>query len=108
MLVDRAGRDSYTGYRLAQGAAAHQAIAVLIDAGGDDRYACEPPCLGDSGDNTYHFDADRAFSFSVMIDRGGGADYYSQPRADNERLRTGTVVEDAPAASDCCGIFVDE
>jgi hypothetical protein len=108
MLIDRSGDDTYAAFRLAQGSAAHQSVAVLIDLAGRDRYSCEAVCLGLGGENTYHYDEERVFSFSVLIDAGGEADSYSQPRADNELLRTGVTTNEDPASSDCCGVFSDD
>ena len=108
MLIDRAGNDSYSGNVLAQGSGAEQAIGILIDRDGRDTYQCLSPCLGQSGDNTYHYDEDKVFSFSVLIDSGGRRDTYPQWRANDQLLRTGTVKPDEPAASDCCGLFLDE
>jgi hypothetical protein len=108
MLIDRTGDDTYSAKALAQGSAAHQSVAVFVDLDGRDRYACEAPCLGLGGENAYHLDSDRVFSFSLMMDAGGKADNYSQPRADGELLRTGVTTNEDPASSDCCGVFSDE
>jgi hypothetical protein len=108
MLIDRGGDDTYSANVLAQGSAAQQAVAVLIDLDGWDAYSCASPCLGESGDNTYHYDADKIFSFSVFIDRGGKSDRYPRLRANNEPIRTGTLEPEQPASSGCCGMFVDE
>ena len=66
MLIDRGGDDTYSAGGLAQGSAAQQAVAILIDLDGQDTYSCTSPCLGQSGDNTYHYDADKVFNFSVL------------------------------------------
>jgi hypothetical protein len=108
MLIDRAGDDTYSAGGLAQGSAAQQAVGIHIDLDGQDSYTCIGPCLGQSGDNTYHHDADKIFNFGVLIDRGGKIDTYSQSRSNNQLLRTGTLDPDQPAASDCCGMFLDE
>src|SRR5262249_27207756 len=108
MLIDRAGSNSYSGNVLAQGSGAEQAIGILIDLDGQDTYQCLSPCLGQSGDNTYHYDEDKVFSFSVLIDRGGKNDTYPELRSNDRLLRTGAVKAEAPAASDCCGLFLDE
>jgi hypothetical protein len=108
MLVDRAGDDVYLGHALAQGAAAHQSFAVRMDLDGADRYACEEPCLGMSADNAYHYDTASVFSFAAALDQGGKPDTYSPPRPEAWSMRTGVVTTDAPAASDCCGVFWDE
>jgi hypothetical protein len=108
MLVDRAGADVYLAHGLAQGAAAHQSFALLVDLDGADRYACEEPCLGTSADNAYHYDTASVFSFAAALDQGGKPDTYSPPRPEAWSMRTGVVTTDAPAASDCCGVFWDE
>jgi hypothetical protein len=108
MLIDRGGDDTYSASGLALGSAAQQAVAVFMDLDGWDTYACASPCLGASGDNTYHYDADKIFSFSVFIDRGGKSDSYPCLRANNELIRTGTIKPEQPASSDCCGMFIDE
>ena len=108
MLIDRAGDDTYSASILAQGSGAQQAIGILIDLDGQDRYECTSACLGQSGDNTYHYDADKVFSFSVLIHRGGGTDTYPQSRSNDELIRTGTLVPDNPASSDCYGLFLDD
>ena len=108
MLIDRGGNDSYSAGGLAQGSAAQQAIGILIDLDGQDSYSCTNNCLGQSGDNTYHYDADKVFSFSVLIHQGGSSDTYAQSRSNDELIRTGTLLPDNPAASDCYGLFLDE
>jgi len=108
MLIDRAGNDSYHGDGFAQGAAAHQAVGILIDLDGEDTYSCTNTCLGQSGDNAYHYDTSQVFSFSAFIDRGGKTDTYPESRSNNKLIRTGTLLPDNPAASDCYGLFLDE
>ncbi len=108
MLIDRGGDDTYFAGNLAQGSAAQEAAAVLIDLDGQDTYSCTSPCLGQSGDNTYHYEADRVFNFSVMLDRGGKTDTYPESRSNGGLIRTGTVEDAQPAASDCCGMVLDE
>jgi hypothetical protein len=108
MLIDRGGDDTYSASALAQGSAAQQSVAVLMDLDGWDTYSCASPCLGESGDNTYHYDADKIFSLSAFIDRGGKSDSYPRLRANNESVRTGTRKPELPASSQCCGMFVDE
>ena len=108
MLVDRGGSDTYSANSLAQGSAAHQAIGILIDLGGQDVYSCGTTCLGQSGDNSYHYDADRIFSFGAMIHRGGKTDTYPELRSNDERIRTGILLHGNPGSSGCYGLFVDD
>jgi hypothetical protein len=108
MLVDRAGDDVYSASVLAQGSGAQQAIGILVDLDGQDRHACTSACLGQSGDNSYRYDADKVFSFSAFIHRGGRTDTYPQSRSNDQLIRTGTFVPDNPASSDCYGLFLDD
>jgi hypothetical protein len=114
MLIDKAGNDSYRCDGLGQGGAAMQAIAIFIDLGGDDHYSSNPGAvLGQSSSNTYHYDADRVFSFSFFLDQGSGADSYSggnhQPtRTNNTIFKTGSFNEETPENSTLYGVFVDE
>ena len=108
MLIDRTGDDTYSGGSLAQGSAAQEGIGVLIDLDGKDTYSCVDTCLGQSGDNTYHYDADKIFSLGVLIHHGGKSDIYSQSRSNDQLIRTGTLSPDNPASSDCCGLFLDD
>lgn len=109
MLIDRAGNDTYRAEGLALGAASMQAIGVFLDLAGNDRY--EAPAgstLGQSGGNSYHYDADRVFSFSAFFDLGGGDDTYPAHRANNRAHTTGTRNENSPKDAGLFGIFVDE
>jgi hypothetical protein len=108
LLVDRSGDDHYVADRIAQGSGAQQAVGMLIDLDGADTYSCSGACQGQGGDNTYHYDEDAVFSFSVLIDRGGKTDVYSQSRPGNGLLSTGDIDAERPALSDCCGVFLDE
>jgi hypothetical protein len=108
MLVDRSGDDRYAGNHLAQGAAAQQAIGLLVDLDGADRYACSGACLGQGSDNRYHYDSSRVFSFSVFLDRGGRPDDYPPGRQNDGVMATGAAHAQDPARSDCCGMFVDD
>lgn len=109
MLIDRAGNDTYRADGLALGAASMQAIGVFLDLGGDDRYeAAAGSTLGQSGGNSYHYEADRVFSFSAFFDLGGGDDTYPAHRANNRAQTTGTRNENSPKDSGLFGIFVDE
>lgn len=114
MLLDRAGNDSYRCDGLGQGGASMQAIALFIDLGGDDLYSSNPGAvLGQSGSNTYHYDADKVFSLSFFLDQGNGNDIYGggnhlPKRMNNVIFKTGKLNEDAPEKSSLYGIFVDE
>jgi hypothetical protein len=108
MLIDRAGDDTYSASRLAQGSGAQQAIGILIDLDGQDNYDCTSACLGQGGDNSYSYDEDKIFSFSVLIHRGGKTDTYPQSRSNDQLIRTGTLKPDNPGSSDCYGLFLDE
>ena len=113
-LIDRAGSDSYRCDGLGQGGASMQAIAILLDLGGDDRYSANPgSTLGQGGGNSYHYNADHVFSFSGLLDLGGGADIYSrggnQPaRTNGVMFKTGQLNEGTPENSSLYGLFVDE
>jgi hypothetical protein len=110
MLIDRAGDDTYTADGLCQGAAAQQALAVLIDLDGSDAYMAagrpDASVQGRSGANEYHFDLDRVFSFSILLDAGAGKDTFSTGRTG--RAATGQRDPDAPARSSLYGVFADE
>lgn len=109
MFIDRSGNDTYRADGLALGAASMQAIGVFIDLEGNDRY--EAPAgatLGQSGGNSYHYDADGVFSFSAFFDRGGGEDTYPGHRANNESKATGARNDESPKDSGLYGIFMDD
>ncbi|USO00294.1 MAG: hypothetical protein H6810_06455 [Phycisphaeraceae bacterium] len=114
MLIDRAGDDAYRCDGLGQGGASMQAIAVFLDLGGNDRYSANPGAvLGQSGSNTYHYQADGVFSFSCFFDLGGGADIYgggnhTPARANDTLLSTGSRNEGQPENSSLYGLFADE
>lgn len=114
MLLDRGGNDAYRCDGLGQGGASMQGIALFLDLGGDDRYSSNAGAvLGQSGSNSYHYDADRVFSFSFFLDQGNGADIYGggdhqPPRANNTIFKTGAFNAQAPENSSLYGIFVDE
>jgi len=88
-LLERAGDDTYVADGLAQGSAAQQAIAYLIDLDGSDRWQARSPAQGASGTNTYHWDATQAFSFSLLLNLGEGDDVFSLPRPAGEVTVTG-------------------
>ena len=99
---------------LGQGGASMQAIALFLDLGGDDRYSSTPGAtLGQSGSNTYHYQQDHVFSFSLFLDQGGGKDIYSggnhKPARTNDKIfKTGNSDEANPENSSLYGLFVDE
>jgi hypothetical protein len=109
LLLDEAGNDSYQCDGLGQGGASQQAIALLVDMGGRDRYVARGGAVqGRSGGNAYHFHETGAFSLSVLLDLGGEDDLYSEPgRSNDQSASYGERVEEDPQASPLHGIFVD-
>ncbi len=108
LLLDKQGDDSYRCDGLGQGSAAMQAIALLVDLGGRDRYIGRGGSVqGQGGGNSYHYDADKVFSFNALLDLGGSEDVYSSGRANNSVVRTGKLNEPARADSDLYGLFLD-
>jgi hypothetical protein len=108
LLLDKAGNDTYQCDGLGQGSAAMQAIALLVDAGGRDRYVGRGTSVqGRGGNNTYHYDADRVFSFSALLDLGGQDDHYSSERANGSVVATGSLHPTSRGESDLHGLFVD-
>ncbi len=105
-LVDRSGNDHYTGFGLGQGAAAQQALGVLVDLDGVDRYD-SPDAQGQSGANDYHFERDHVLSFSALLDRGGDDDTYSTARTNGATSVTSPVDAPATAATRSYGVCVD-
>lgn len=64
--------------------------------------------MGQSGDDTYHWDASKAWSLSVFMDLGGADDLYSRSdRGNGQRSHTGQERSEAPASSDLHGFFLD-
>ncbi len=106
-LLDRKGDDVYTGFGLGQGAAAQQAIGVLVDGAGKDTYS-SPQAQGESGGNDYHFGECGLFSFSALLDLGGAQDSYSGGRANGALTKTGARNAQNPAASNLFGLCLDE
>lgn len=106
-LLDREGDDVYIGAGLGQGAAAQQALGVLVDLGGKDRYE-SPQAQGESGANDYHYATERVLSFSVLLDRGGAKDTYSCARPNEAATATGARNEGQPAASTLYGLCIDD
>ncbi len=109
LLIDRQGNDTYQADGLAQGGASMQAIAWLIDLEGNDRYnAPVGSTMGQSGGNSYHYEAAKCFSFSLLLDAGGSVDMYSRDNCyDNLTRTTGSINEDNRANSSLHGLFID-
>ena len=110
LLLDKAGNDAYRCDGLGIGAASMQAIGIFIDLEGNDRYSANPGAtLGQSGSNTYHYDAAGVMSFSAFFDLGNGNDTYpSKARSNNQSKSTGKRNESEPEKSSLYGVFVDE
>ena len=100
------GDDRYTGFGLGQGAAAQQAIGVLVDLDGKDRYD-SPDAQGQSGANEYHFERDHVLSFSALLDRGGDDDTYSLARTNGATTSTAPVDAPATAETRSYGVCID-
>lgn len=108
VLIDRAGDDRYQADGLAQGSASMQALGILLDLAGNDSYSAKGNAQqGRGGGNAYHYDADGIFSFSALVDLGGGTDSYTSGRADGAIAATGALREDSPGDSDLHGLFAD-
>ncbi len=109
LLLDGSGDDTYRGAIGSQGSAAHQAIAALCDLEGSDHYTASGPfAQGESGDNTYHFAATGARSFSVLIDAGPGSDFFSMRRTTPGVTVPGPALEPtAPAGAGLFGLCID-
>lgn len=108
LLIDRAGNDTYQADGLAQGGASMQAIAWLIDLEGTDRYnAPNGATHGQSGGNSYHYDATGCFSWSLLLDAGGTEDFYSTGRPNGATISTGKLNEERPENSSLHGLFID-
>jgi hypothetical protein len=109
LLIDRGGNDAYQCDGLGQGGASMQALGMLIDLGGADRYAAAGGAVqGKSGGDWYHHFETGAFSFSLLLDRGGAHDWYSSGRADGATVSTGRLQEERPQDSTFHGLFIDE
>lgn len=109
MLIDRAGNDCYRCDGLGQGGASMQAIAILIDLDGADRYTGTGGAVqGGVGSNTYHYTRDKVFSLAALLDLGADEDVYSADRKNNTTVRTGSYNKDKPENSSLYGLFVDE
>jgi hypothetical protein len=108
LLLDKAGNDTYQCEGLGQGSAAMQAIALLVDAGGRDRYVGRGDSVqGQGGNNAYHYDADKVFSFSALLDLGTADDHYSSGRRNGTTTRTGALHPSARGESTLYGLFLD-
>lgn len=109
LLLDEAGDDTYQCDGLGQGAASQQAIGMLVDLDGRDRYVAGNGAVqGRSGGNAYHFDDTGAYSLSILVDRGGDDDLYTAPdRANDTSASFGEANEDDPKAGALHGVFVD-
>lgn len=109
MLVDHAGDDVYEADGLAQGSASMQAIGMLIDKQGSDTYKARgSACQGQGGSNTYHFDAEGVYSFSLLMDWGSGEDSYSSGRKNGTIVGTGVRDENTPGNTSFYGVFDDQ
>ena len=85
-----------------------QAIALLLDLEGDDRYSGAGGAVqGRGGGNGYHYDESKVFSFSALFDRGGGRDVYSSGRENDTTKATGEHRAKNPASSPLYGVFSD-
>ena len=63
--------------------------------------------MAQSGGNGYHYHETGAFSFSALIDLGGGGDWYSRGRSNNASISTGRAQRGGPPTSGLCDLFVD-
>lgn len=109
MLIDSEGDDQYVADGLAQGSASMQAIGILIDVDGDDTYSAKGGATqGQGGGNAYHYDAEKIYSFSLLLDTGGGEDTYSSGRTNNTVAGTGARDEANPGNGTLYGIFDDQ
>jgi len=108
LLIDRAGSDSYQADGLSQGAASMQAMAWLVDLEGTDRYVAQGKAThGQGGGNSYHHWESGCFSWSVLLDAGGTADYYSSGRPNGQTIRFDQINEQKPENSGVYGLFID-
>lgn len=84
-LEDAAGNDTYRGSSSSQGSALNVSFAWLLDAAGDDQYYAR---LSDTVHSQGGGNANRlrrGGSLGMLIDLGGGDDYYVEPRAEAGR-----------------------
>lgn len=110
LLWDKQGNDAYRADGLAQGAAAMQALAIFIDSEGTDRYSVNPGAvLGQSSNDTYHFDTARVHSFSCFMDLGSSDDIYPGAlRTNNSTIITGKPNDADLANATLHGLFIDQ
>ncbi|MBS1913474.1 MAG: PDZ domain-containing protein [Bacteroidetes bacterium] len=99
-LEDAGGNDTYRGSGSSQGSALTVSFAWLLDASGDDQYYARlaDTALSQGGGNTIR--ARRAGSLGMLIDLGGGDDYYVEPRERQGTLLikgNGLIFDDGPA-----------
>lgn len=108
LLIDRGGNDSYTCDGLGQGGASMQGIAMLVDLAGEDRYESRGGATqGESGGDSYHYAATKAFSFSLLLDLGAAVDFYSRNRANDAVTKTGSINDEQPENSSAWGLVID-
>ncbi|NOG53677.1 MAG: hypothetical protein HND57_05020 [Planctomycetes bacterium] len=109
LLIDRGGNDTYQADGLAQGGASMQAIAWLVDLDGSDRYSApNGSTQGQSGGNSYHYEATGCYSWSMLLDAGGTPDMYSRSdRSDGMVISTGSATPKKPENSGLHGLFID-
>jgi hypothetical protein len=108
LLLDRDGDDSYQCDGLGQGGASQQAIGMLVDLAGSDRYvAAGGATQGRSGGNGYHHARTGAFSFSLLLDLGGATDLYSSGRSNDAVTAHGAPNPTNPAESELHGLSID-
>jgi hypothetical protein len=106
LCLDMAGNDSYRADNLSQGSAAQQAVGILIDVGGNDAYSGGGASVqGRGGQNEYHFNTARAYSWSLLIDLGG-VDSYSSGLRNNSHQVT-DVPSDDPGRAFQHGMAID-
>ena len=108
LLLDKQGDDTYRADGLAQGSAAMQGIGWLVDLAGTDRYlGSVNDSQGLSRGNSYHYERTKCRSWSVLLDAGGGADTYSNPRTNNQIATPALANDKSPADAGLHGLFID-
>jgi hypothetical protein len=93
------GNDVYEVGGIALGGAAQTAVAVMVDASGDDQYGGPGgnDAQGGTDGHEYHEKEGIPQSIGALLDLGGGKDVYSRKDRGDERALSG----------DLYGIFVD-
>ncbi|MFH1748988.1 MAG: PDZ domain-containing protein [Planctomycetota bacterium] len=81
-LIDHAGDDRYSAGGFALGAAAHNGLALFVDAGGQDSYE-QNSGTARAGGNDYH----GGTSLSLILDLGGAPDHYAGDADPNDTIR---------------------